>query len=98
PRVSGTYTPPVAIAPPSALLGPSFGSIVAANAVARGLAPERLVLVNPIGAPALEGPRGVMTRLAVLYYRAAAAPPEQAGFALLRNGAIVRVMSGTMAQ
>ena len=83
---------------PYALLGHSFGSIVAANAVARGLAPERLVLVNPIGAPALEGPRGVMTRLAVLYYRTAAALPERAGFALLRNGAIVRVMSVTMAK
>ena len=66
--------------------------------MARGLAPERLVLVNPIGAPALEGPRGVMTRLAVLYYRTAAALPERAGFALLRNGAIVRVMSVTMAK
>ena len=39
-----------------------------------------------------------MTRLAVLYYRAAAALPERAGFALLRNGAIVRVMSVTMAK
>jgi hypothetical protein len=27
-----------------------------------------VILVNPIGAPALEGPRGVLTRLAVLYY------------------------------
>ncbi|UOE45114.1 alpha/beta fold hydrolase [Agromyces larvae] len=80
------------------LLGHSFGSIVAAAAVADGLAPRRLVLVNPIGAPALEGPRGVMTRLAVGYYRAAAALPERAGFALLRNGAIVRVMSVTMAK
>ncbi|MDQ0575386.1 alpha/beta fold hydrolase [Agromyces albus] len=81
-----------------ALLGHSFGSIVAAAAVAGGLAPERLVLVNPIGAPALEGSRGVMTRLAVFYYRMAAALPERAGFALLRNGAIVRVMSVTMAK
>ncbi|QEO15970.1 alpha/beta hydrolase [Agromyces intestinalis] len=80
------------------LLGHSFGSIIAAAAVAAGLAPRRLVLVNPIGAPALEGPRGVMTRLAVGYYRAAAALPERAGFALLRNGAIVRVMSVTMAK
>jgi pimeloyl-ACP methyl ester carboxylesterase len=80
------------------LLGHSFGSIVTAAAVARGLSPERLVLVNPIGAPALEGPRGVMTRLAVLYYRTAAALPERAGFALLHNGAIVRVMSITMAK
>lgn len=80
------------------LLGHSFGSIVSSAAVAGGLAPRRLVLVNPIGAPALQGPRGVMTRLAVLYYRAAAALPEKAGFALLRNGAVVRVMSVTMAK
>jgi pimeloyl-ACP methyl ester carboxylesterase len=80
------------------LLGHSFGSIVASATVARGLRPERLVLVNPIGAPALEGPRGVMTRLAVLYYRAAAALPERAGFAVLKNRAIVRVMSVTMAK
>jgi pimeloyl-ACP methyl ester carboxylesterase len=80
------------------LLGHSFGSIVASAAVARGLRPDRLVLVNPIGAPALEGPRAIMTRLAVGYYRAAAALPEKAGFALLRNRAIVRVMSVTMAK
>jgi pimeloyl-ACP methyl ester carboxylesterase len=83
---------------PYDLLGHSFGSIVSSAAVARGLAPDRLVLVNPIGAPALEGPRGVMTRLAVLYYRTAAALPERAGYALLANGAIVRVMSVTMAK
>jgi len=83
---------------PYTLLGHSFGSIVASAAVSRGLAPERLILVNPIGAPALEGPRGVMTRLAVFYYRAAAALPERLGFGLLRNGAIVRVMSVTMAK
>ena len=81
-----------------ALLGHSFGSIIAAAAVAGGLAPDRLVLVNPIGAPALEGPRAIMTRLAVGYYRASAALPERLGFALLRNRAIVRVMSVTMAK
>jgi pimeloyl-ACP methyl ester carboxylesterase len=83
---------------PYTLLGHSFGSIVVAAAVAEGLRPDRLVLVNPIGAPALEGPRGVMTRLAILYYRAGASLPERAGFALLRNRAIVRVMSVTMAK
>ncbi|MRG58444.1 alpha/beta fold hydrolase [Agromyces sp. CFH 90414] len=80
------------------LLGHSFGSIVASAAVASGLRPDRLILVNPIGAPALEGPRGIMTRLAVGYYRSAAALPSRAGFALLRNGLIVRVMSTTMAK
>ncbi|GGI46963.1 pimeloyl-ACP methyl ester carboxylesterase [Agromyces flavus] len=81
-----------------ALLGHSFGSIITAAAVAAGLAPRELVLVNPIGAPALEGPRAIMTRLAVGYYRAAAALPEKLGFALLRNRVIVRVMSVTMAK
>lgn len=94
----GDFIDAVGITGPYALLGHSFGSIVSAAAVARGLAPDRLVLVNPIGAPALEGGRAVMTRLAVLYYRAAAALPERAGFALLRNGAIVRVMSVAMAK
>ncbi|WP_127793444.1 alpha/beta fold hydrolase [Agromyces sp. LHK192] len=80
------------------LLGHSFGSIVTSAAVAAGLRPDRLVLVNPIGAPALEGPRGVMTRLAVGYYRVSAALPPRLGFALLRNRLIVRVMSVTMAK
>jgi len=80
------------------LLGHSFGSIVCAAAVAQGLAPRRLVLVNPIAAPALSGPSGFGTWLAVLYYRAAAALPERAGRGLLANRAIVRGMSEVMAK
>lgn len=87
-----------AAAPGAPILGHSFGSIVAAAAVAGGLPTSRLILVNPIGAPALEGPRGVLTRLAVLYYRAGARLPRPAGEALLRNGAIVRVTSVAMAK
>jgi len=78
------------------LLGHSFGSIVVAAAVAGGLRVHDVVLVNPIAAPALSGPRGVLTRLAVFYYWAAATLPEAVGFALLRNRVIVRVMSVTM--
>jgi pimeloyl-ACP methyl ester carboxylesterase len=80
------------------VLGHSFGSIVAATAVADGLETPSLILVNPIAAPALAGPRGVLTRLAVFYYRLAAALPERLGFALLRNRLIVRVMSEAMAK
>ena len=83
---------------PYALLGHSFGSIVASAAVARGLATPKVILVNPIGAPALEGPRGILTRLAVFYYWAGAKLPEGLGEALLRNGVIVRVMSVSMAK
>lgn len=87
-----------AVAPDAVVLGHSFGSIVASAAVAAGLETPRLILVNPIGAPALEGPRGVMTRLAVLYYAAGARLPDRAGTALLRNRVVVRVMSETMAK
>ncbi len=87
-----------AVAPGAVILGHSFGSIVVASAVAAGLQSPRVILVNPIGAPALEGPRGVLTRLAVFYYWAGARLPRPVGEGLLRNGAIVRVMSVSMAK
>ena len=87
-----------AVAPDAVILGHSFGSIVASAAVAGGLTTPRLILLNPIGAPALEGPKGLMTRLALLYYALGARLPEKAGTALLRNRVIVRVMSITMAK
>jgi pimeloyl-ACP methyl ester carboxylesterase len=87
-----------AVAPGAVILGHSFGSIVVAAAVAGGLETPRVILVNPIGAPALEGPRGLLTRLAVFYYWAGARLPKRPGDALLRNGLIVRVMSVSMAK
>lgn len=87
-----------AVAPGAVILGHSFGSIVASAAVASGLDTPNLILINPIGAPALEGPKGLMTRLAVLYYDLGAKLPERWGTALLRSGLIVRVMSVTMAK
>ena len=87
-----------AVAPGADVLGHSFGSIVVAAAVASGLPTPRVILVNPIGAPALEGPRGILTRLAVFYYRLGARLPKRLGDALLRNRVIVRVMSVSMAK
>ena len=87
-----------AVAPDAVVLGHSFGSIVASAAVARGLSAPRLILVNPIGAPALEGPRGILTRLAIFYYWAGARLPRPLGDALLRNRLIVRVTSVAMAK
>lgn len=80
------------------ILGHSFGSIVVGAALASNLPNKRAIMINPIAANALKGPRGVMTRLAVLYYKAAAALPAKAGYALLKNKTIVRVMSETMAK
>ena len=87
-----------AAAPGAVILGHSFGSIVVAAAVAGGLETPRMILVNPIGAPALEGPRGILTRLAVFYYWAGARLPKGIGEWLLRNPMIVRVMSVSMAK
>lgn len=83
---------------PEVVLGHSFGSVIVAAAVARGLPALRVVLVNPIGAPALSGPRGVVSRLASLYYRLGAALPERAGSALLRSATVVRVMTTVLSK
>jgi pimeloyl-ACP methyl ester carboxylesterase len=89
----------VDLAQPPVILGHSFGSIVVSAALARtGLRAPRVVLVNPIAAPALAGPRGILTRLAIFYYLMGARLPERLGFALLRNRGIVRMMSVTMAK
>jgi len=80
------------------LLGHSFGSIVVAAALAERQAEASLaVLVNPIGAPALKGPKAIGTGAAVFYYWLARALPARAGNALLRSPAIVRTMSVMMA-
>ncbi|UYN84286.1 MAG: alpha/beta hydrolase [Microcella sp.] len=80
------------------LLGHSFGSIVVSAAVASGVPTPRVILVNPIGQNALAGPRGVLTRLAVGFYRVGAALPEKLGFAVLRSRLVTRIMSVTMAK
>jgi pimeloyl-ACP methyl ester carboxylesterase len=78
------------------VLGHSFGSIVTAATVADGLDTVRLVLVNPIAAPALQGPRAVGTGVAIAYYRLGAWLPRALGLGLLRNRGIVRAMSLAM--
>ena len=80
------------------LAGHSFGSVVAAAAVAGGAPVHRLVLVNPIAAAALAGPRRAATLATVLYHRLAAALPERPGTALLRSRVITRLASTTMVQ
>lgn len=84
---------------PPVLLGHSFGSIIcAAYAEKYPETIKKLVLVNPIGAPALEGPSKVMTKLAVGYYKIGAKLPEKYGNKWLSSQAIVKVMSITMAK
>jgi pimeloyl-ACP methyl ester carboxylesterase len=79
------------------VVGHSFGAIVCAAAVAGGLAVDRLVLINPISAPALQGPRAILSKLAVLYHRIGGALPERIGYPLLANRLVVRFVSETVA-
>lgn len=95
----GGFLTALGLGPETVLLGHSFGSIVVSHFVAAH--PGRvypLVLVNPIASPALEGPKGIMTKLAVFYYWAAAKLPARLGQALLRSKIIVHLMSVTMAK
>jgi pimeloyl-ACP methyl ester carboxylesterase len=72
------------------VVGHSFGTIVAAKALADGLPASRAVLLNPIAAPALAGPNALGTRLSSLYFGVGAALPERIGNALLQSRVITR--------
>lgn len=79
------------------LLGHSFGSIVAAAyAAEHGKTIDKLILVNPIGAPALEGPRAFMTQLAIFYYWLGKKLPNGFAKKWLASNAVVMIMSMTM--
>ena len=81
------------------LLGHSFGSIICAAYTQKY--PEtidRLILVNPIGAPALEGPKAIMSQLAVFYYWVGTKLPSGAAQKWLASKLIVMVMSVTLAK
>jgi len=84
---------------PPVLLGHSFGSIVgAAYAKKYPSTIEKLILVNPIGAPALEGPKAIMSKLAVFYYWVGTKLPQKPAHKWLASDAIVMVMSVMMAK
>lgn len=84
---------------PIILLGHSFGSIIASAYAAKY--PDtisRLILVNPIGAPALEGPKMLLTKLAVFYYWVGKKLPARVAHRWLASHAVVMIMSVTMAK
>lgn len=84
------------------LMGHSFGSIICAAYAAKY--PEtinKLVLVNPIGEPALEGHSGLTkltAQLSVLYYKIGAKLPSKLAHSWLSSKVVVRLMSITMAK
>lgn len=82
---------------PPILLGHSFGSIITSHfAAEHPAAISHLILINPIGAPALEGPKAAMTKLAIFYYWLGQKLPQKASHTWLSAKPIVMGMSVTM--
>ncbi len=82
---------------PPLLLGHSFGSIIVSDFASKyPELIEKLILVNPIGSPALQGPRSIMTRLALLYYWFGRKLPEKPATKLLSLKPIVMIMTNAM--
>jgi pimeloyl-ACP methyl ester carboxylesterase len=75
------------------ILGHSFGSIVVSHAVAAGLAPRQVILVNPIAADATSGPDRVMVPIVKLYFRIGRLLPHRAADFWLGIPLATRIMS-----
>jgi pimeloyl-ACP methyl ester carboxylesterase len=84
---------------PPILLGHSFGSIICAAYAAKYPSTiKKLILVNPIGAPALEGPRAILTKLALFYYWTGRKLPTRAAHKWLSAKPVVAIVTISMAK
>lgn len=80
------------------LLGHSFGSIIASQAVSTGLNTPGMILMNPIAISGVKGPKRFSTWLTVKFYRTAAKLPERLAKRMLGNWAVVQFMSVILAK
>lgn len=79
------------------LLGHSFGTIVCSHfAATNPRSIGKLVLVNPVSAPALEGPKAGLTKIAMLFFWLASKLPVTTADWLLKSWPMVRGMSIVM--
>ena len=78
------------------LLGHSFGSIISSRALADGLTPRGLILVNPIAISGLDGPNRLATAVTVKFYRLAGRLPERIGTWMLRHWIVTQFVSSAM--
>lgn len=79
------------------LLGHSFGTIVCSHfATKNSKLISRLILVNPVSAPALKGPKALLTSVAIAFFWLAARLPKKTADWLLKSWPMVRGMSIVM--
>lgn len=86
----------VALAEKPVLVGHSFGSILSAAFAAQSDSISHLVLINPVSAPALEGPKSILTQLVKVMFWLSGALPLKSGLAMLKSWPMVRGMSIVM--
>jgi pimeloyl-ACP methyl ester carboxylesterase len=79
------------------LVGHSFGTLVVGKYATTSNA-KAIVLINPVSAPALSGPRAFLTRITSWFYHVSNRLPEKIGSSLLRSPLAVMVMSSVMAK
>ena len=81
----------------SYIVGHSFGTIIASHyAAAHPGAVRKLVLINPIGSPALESEQRFLVQLAILYYWLARKLPASAARAWVSMKPATKIMSVAM--
>ncbi len=81
----------------SLIVGHSFGTIVTSHYTARHAGNvKKLVLINPIGSPALESEQRLLVQLAILYYWLGRKLPAGAARAWISMKPATKIMSITM--
>jgi len=91
----GEFLSALGIAGSCHVVGHSFGTLVVGRYATTNLC-KSIVLINPVSAPALSGPRAILTRITSGFYRLSTAVPESVGSWLLRSPVAVMVMSAVM--
>lgn len=81
---------------PFVLVGHSFGSIIASSYSASHKKNHKLVLINPVGYPALNGKRRSLGKATSLYYNVSRIMPEKVAYAWLASRPIVLLTSSFM--
>ena len=93
----GEFLTELSVTDSAVLVGHSFGSLVVGRYGSTQSA-KSIVLINPVSAPALSGPRAFLTKATSWFYHLSSLLPEVIGGALLRSKLAVLIMSSVMAK